>query len=97
MLTVGAQKLCAALRTIESIFVWTCKQCKRVGICSLETHEEAALSAAGDLLRFATQNTAEVPLDVVKSITDAFGPKQANTWTDAVAVNFWVAYTSAAT
>ncbi|MHC1949988.1 hypothetical protein IF803_37410 [Bradyrhizobium sp. UFLA06-06] len=58
----------------------------------LETHEEAALNAAGELLRFGAQNTAEVPLDAVTAITDAFGARQSNAWDDAVAVKFWVAY-----
>jgi hypothetical protein len=56
--------------------------------------ESDALVKSGGLLRFAAENTKDLPQTVVSTICAAWDAVQADTWDQKIATDFWLAFNS---
>jgi len=61
---------------------------------ALSPSESEALAKSEGLLRFAAENVKELPEPVVSTICTALDAKQASTWDQKIATDFWCAFNS---
>jgi hypothetical protein len=52
--------------------------------------ESEALGSSGGLLRYAAENSKDLPQEIVSTICSAWDAQQANTWEQKIATEFWL-------
>ena len=63
----------------------------------LTPSESEALTRCGGLLRFAAENTKDLPQTIVATISSAWDARDADTWDQEIATEFWLAFNSLCT